>query len=159
MFRRIALLFLAGALPLTAQRLPAQAVFAKLAGTWVMDSTNGPDDHGLPKNETLVFSSAGSVLRIAATTDDGKGPDKSAFSCTTKGAMADLGGGFSARCTVHPFADSTLYAVDVLQGGKVVSGERGRIVPLSGGKRLRDEFDATDGDAPPTHHRHIYTKQ
>ncbi len=159
MSRHIALLFLAGALPLAAHRLPAQAVYAKLSGTWVMDSTNGPDDHGLPKSETLEFSMSGPALRIAATEDDGKGPHKSAFSCTTRGSTADLGGGLSARCTVHPFADSTLYAVDVIQGGKVVSGERGRIVPLPGGKRLRDEYDATSGTAPATHHRHIYTKQ
>jgi hypothetical protein len=148
------------ALAVHGQRLSAQPpVYARLSGTWVMDSTNGPDDHGLPKSETLVFSTAGPALQIAATEDDGKGPDKSAFSCTPKGSTADLGGGLSARCTVHPFADSTLYAVDVLQGGKVVSGERGRLVPLAGGKRLRDEYDASSGTAPATHHRHIYTKQ
>jgi len=162
MTRRLAIMVVAGllALALPGQRLAAQPpAYARLSGTWVMDSTNGPDDHGLPKSEALVFSTAGPALQIAATEDDGKGPDKSAFSCTPKGSTADLGGGVSARCTVRAFADSTLYAVDVLQGGKVVSGERGRLVPLPGGKRLRDEYDATSSTAPATHHRHIYTKQ
>ena len=118
MTRRLAIMAVAGTLVLAVSggRLAAQpGVYAKLAGTWVMDSTNGPDDHGLPKSETLVFSSVGPALRIGATTDDGKGPEKSAFDCTAKGAMADAGGGASTRCTANPHADSVVYAVDILQ--------------------------------------------
>ena len=155
MTRRLAIMVVAGtlALAVSSRRLAAQpGVYAKLAGTWVMDSTNGPDDHGLPKSETLVFSNAGQALQIAATTDDGKGPGKSAFECTTKGAAADAGGGASTHCTVHPYADSVVYAIDILQGGKVVAGERGRLVVSGAGKSLRDEYDATSGTGPSTHH-------
>jgi hypothetical protein len=162
MTRRLTIMTVAGTLALAVAggRLNAQpGVYARLAGTWVMDSANGPDDHGLPKSETLVFSTVGPALRIAATTDDGKGPEKSAFDCTAKGGTADAGAGTSTRCSAHPYADSVVYAVDVLQGGKAAAGEHGRLVVLAGGKTLRDEYDATSGTGPSTHHRHLYTKQ
>jgi hypothetical protein len=162
MTRRLAIMVVAGTLVVAVSGGPLAAqpgVYATLAGTWVMDSATGPDDHGLPKSETLVFSAVGPALRIAATTDDGKGPGTSAFECTAKGAMADAGGGASTRCTAHPYADSVVYAVDVLRGGKVVAEERGRLVVSAGGQALRDEYDATSGTAPPTHHRHRYTRQ
>jgi hypothetical protein len=162
MTRRLAILVIGGilALAVPGQQLTAQpAVYAKLSGTWVMDSTNGPDDHGLPKSETLEFSTAGPALRIAATEDDGKGPGKSTFDCTAKGATGDMGAGMTSRCTVHAYADSVVYAVDILKAGKVVAGERGRLVVYGGGTSLRDQYDATDGAGPATHHRHHYIKQ
>ena len=162
MTRRLAIMAVAGTLVLAVSggRLAAQpGVYGTLAGTWVMDSATGPDDHGLPKSETLVFSPLGPALRIVATTDAGKGPEKSAFACTTNGAVAPAGGDASRRCTAHPYADSVVYAVDVLQRGKVLAGERGRLVVSAGGNMLRDEYDATSGTGPSTHHRHLYTKQ
>ena len=52
--RRVAitLAVVATAGPLSAQTTAP----AKLMGSWVMDTTNGSDDHGLPKSESLVFS-------------------------------------------------------------------------------------------------------
>jgi hypothetical protein len=162
MTRRLAITFAAGALALAVSggRLAAQpAIYAKLAGTWVLDSATAPDDHGGPKSESIVFSIAGQVLRIDATEDLGKGPVKSGFECSAKGSLRDAGSGVTTRCSMHPYADSVVYAVDVLQDGKVVSGERGRLVVSGGGKSLRDEYDATDVTAPPSHHRHRLTRQ
>lgn len=164
MDRRALALFAAGVLSLTAlsNRLTAQSgAYAKLVGAWVMDSTNGPDDNGLPKSETLVFSWAGKSLRIAATTDEGTGAGTSAFDCmtTAAGGTTDVGGGVSTHCTPHAYADSVVYAVEVRKGGQVVATEHGRLVISGKGKTLRDEYDATSGGGAPTHHRHVYTRQ
>jgi hypothetical protein len=162
MTRRLAITAVAATLALAAsgERLAAQpAIYGKLAGTWVYDSATAPDDHGGPKSESIVFTIVGEALRVDATEDMGKGPVKSGFECTTKGALRDAGSGVMTRCTMHPYADSVVYAVDVLQDGKVVSGERGRLVVTGGGKSLRDEYDATDVTEPPSHHRHRLTKQ
>jgi hypothetical protein len=162
MSRRFAIVAVAGTLALAAPagRLAAQApIYAKLAGTWVYDSATAPDDHGGPKSESIMFSIVGQALRVDAIEDMGKGPVKSGFECTAKGTLRDMGSGVSTRCTMHPYADSVVYAVDVLQDGKVVSGERGRLVVSNGGKGLRDEYDATDVTEPPSHHRHRLTKQ
>ena len=162
MTRRLAIMVVAGTLSLavSAGHLAAQpAIYTKLAGTWLYDSATAPDDHGGPKSETIVFSIVGQALRVDATEDLGRGPVKSGFECTAKGALRDAGSGVTTRCTMHPYADSVVYAVDVLQDGKVVSGERGRLVVSDGGKGLRDEYDATDVTDPPSHHRHRLTKQ
>ena len=162
MTRRLAIIAGAGALALVASSGPLAAqppIYTKLAGTWAYDSATAPDDHGGPKSESIVFTITGQGLRVDATEDMGKGPVKSGFDCSAKGTLRDAGSGVMTRCTMHPFADSVVYAVDVLQDGKVVSGERGRLVVSGGGKSLRDEYDATDVTEPPSHHRHRLTKQ
>jgi len=141
--------------PLSAQSAPPP----KLMGTWVMDTTNGPDDHGLPKSETLVFAPAPNGFRLTATTDDGQGPGTSTFTCATGGATTDAGGGQSLHCTLRITADSVLYALDLLKGGKTIPTERGRLIVAASGTMLRDQFDALSESGAPTHHRHIYAKQ
>jgi hypothetical protein len=163
MDRRSLPLFIVGMLSwgIAGGRVAAQSdAYAKLVGTWVMDSTNGPDDKGLPKSETLKFSRVGKALRIAATTDEGTGASSSAFDCLTAagGGTADVGNGVLTHCLPHPYADSVVYAIDVTKGGQIVATERGRLVVSGGGKTLRDEYDATSGAGAATHHRHIYTK-
>ena len=146
---------------------PAQSnPYSKLIGTWVMDSTNGVDDKGLPKSEKLVFSRAGSALRITATEDDGAGPSTSTFNCPAAPAAdtTRMGPSMDAVCTIRPTADSVMYSIDmidksksdVVQHWKAIPTERGRLVVQSNGL-LRDQYDAMT-DTPPTHHRHIYHK-
>jgi hypothetical protein len=165
MDRRSLPLFLVGVLSMgiAGRRMAAQSdAYAKLVGTWVMDSTTGTGDHGLPKSETLVLARMGPSLHIAPTTDWGSGPVSTSFGCATTGVggVNDLGGGTSSHCTTHASADSIVYALDVSKGGKLVSTERGRLVVSAGGKTLRDEYDATDSAGTAvTHHRHILTKQ
>jgi len=108
-----------------------------------------------------VFSWSGKSLRISATTDEGTGAGTSAFDCTTTsgGGTTELGGGVSTHCTPRAYADSVVYAVEVLKGGQVVATEHGRLVISGKGTTLRDEYDATSGGSAPTHHRHVYTKQ
>jgi hypothetical protein len=132
---------------------------AKLMGKWVMDTTNGSDDHGLPKSETLVFSTQANGFHLIATTDDGQGPGTSAFDCAPGGAPTTLSPTQVLLCTIHLTADSVLYMVDVLNNGQTVSTERGRLVVSSSGRSLRDQFDATAGSAKATHHRHVYERQ
>jgi hypothetical protein len=130
----------------------------KLMGTWVMDSTNGPGDRGLPKSETLVFAAETSGFRLTATTDEGKGPSTSTFDCTTSGATTALNESQVMLCTIHVTGDSVLYTLDVLEKGQSVSAERGRLVIAPSGRTLRDQYDATTGSHAPVHHRHIYEK-
>ena len=149
----VAVASLAAAAPRpTAQSDP----FAKLIGTWVMDSTNGPDDKGLPKSEKLVFSRVGAALRITATEDNGQGPSTSGFNCLpAPGSSTDLGKGQSMRCTIRTTPDSVMYALDLVDSAKKTSPvERGRLVVLKSGL-LRDQYDAVS-ESPATHHRHIY---
>jgi len=148
-------------LVLGAHAVAAQAnAYRRIAGTWVMDSTNGPDDHGLPKSETLVFATTPQGVRITATEDDGKGPATSSFNCASvNGSAASAkGNASSTTCTVRATADSVAYALDVRNKGALVATERGRLVVSADGESLRDEYDATDGPKPATHHRHIYNK-
>jgi len=144
----------------SAGRAAAQSnPYAKLIGKWVMDTTNGPDDKGLPKSETLVFSRISGGIRITATEDDGQGPSTSGFNCLAppSGGLNDQGKGQSIRCTVRPTADSVMYALDAIDSAKKTTPiERGRLVVQSNGL-LRDQYDAMT-DTPPTHHRHIYRK-
>lgn len=146
--------FLTFASQLRAQSNPP----AKLMGTWVMDSTNGPGDKGLPKSETLVFAPEANGFRLTATTDEGKGPSTSTFDCTTGGASTTLSETQVMLCTIHLTADSVLYTVDVLEKGQTVSAERGRLIVSPSGRALRDQYDATTGSHSPVHHRHIYEK-
>ncbi len=132
--------------------------YAKLIGTWVMDTTNGTDDKGLPKSETLVFSHVGAGLRISATTDEGKGASTSAFDCLpAPGAgKTDLGDGKSMRCTIQTTPDSVAYSLNMIDNGKITPTEKGRIVVQPNGL-LRDQYAALSGWTP-TLHRHIYHK-
>ena len=132
---------------------------AKLMGTWVMDTTNGSDDHGLPKSETLVFSPQANGFHLVSTEDDGQGPGTSNFDCAPGGASTTLSPTQVLLCTIHLMPDSVLYTVDVLDSGKTVSTERGRLVLSASGQMLRDQYDATTGAKKATHHRHIYVKQ
>ena len=144
----------AGGAPLGAQ------AYSRLTGTWVMDSTNGPDDHGLPKSETLTFTPAAHGFDLTATEDDGQGPQTSKFSCVSTPSPSGSAGAESAtECRLQPMRDSVRYMVDVRQNGKVVATERGRLVVSADGKQLRDQYDATEGTGAATHHRHIYNKQ
>ncbi len=144
----------------TAGHLSAQTnAPAKLMGKWVMDTTNGSDDHGLPKSETLVFSPQTGGFHLVATEDNGQGPGASTFDCAPGGASTTLSPTEVALCTIHLTADSVLYTVDVLNNGQTVSTERGRLVVSPSGQMLRDQYDATAGSAKATHHRHVYAKQ
>jgi hypothetical protein len=144
----------------TAGHLSAQASApAKLMGKWVMDTTNGSDDHGLPKSETLVFSPQTGGFHLVATEDDGQGPGTSTFDCAPSGASTTLSPTQVALCTIHVTGDSVLYTVDVLNNGQTVATERGRLVVSPSGQMLRDQYDATAGSAKATHHRHMYVKQ
>jgi hypothetical protein len=130
----------------------------KLMGTWVMDSTNGPGDRGLPKSETLVFVAEANGFRLTATTDEEQGPSTSTFDCTTAGATTTLSATQVMLCTIRMTADSVLYTADVLEKGHSVAAERGRLVVSPSGRMLRDQYDATTGPHAPVHHRHIYQK-
>jgi hypothetical protein len=155
--RRVAitLAVVATAGPLSAQT----SAPAKLMGSWVMDTTNGSDDHGLPKSESLVFSLQPNGFHLVATEDDGKGPGTSTFDCAPGGASTTLSPTQVMLCTIHLTADSVLYTLDVLNNGQTVSTERGRLVVSQSGQMLRDQYDATSGSARATHHRHVYVKQ
>jgi hypothetical protein len=139
--------------------LPTQSSpYAKLIGTWVMDSTNGVDDKGLPSSEKLVFSVTRSTLRISATTDEGHGPWTSAFDCHDgSGAITDVGNGQSTKCVTRPTPDSVMYSLDMIDNGKTVPAEHGRLVVQPNGL-LRDQYDELSESGPATHHRHIYHK-
>jgi len=142
---------------LAATKAPT-APSAKLMGKWVMDTTNGADDHGLPKTETLVFAPLNNGFHLTATADDGQGPATSTFDCAPGGASTTLGANQVMLCTIHLTGDSLLYTVDVLNNGETVSTERGRLVLSASGQTLRDQYDATSGSAKATHHRHVYAK-
>jgi hypothetical protein len=164
MDRRTLTLVAASALMLTAPfgLLSAQSDYtAKLMGTWVMDSTNGPGDHGLPKSETLVFSRGASGFTITSTSDEGKAPSTGSFDCMTAGAGTATAGssGTSVRCTIRVTSDSVIYAIDAIKDGKVTPVERGRLVVSSTGRDLRDEYNTNGGTSSASHHRHIYDKR
>ena len=139
-------------------RVAPPGPYGKLIGTWVMDSTNGPDDNGLPKSEILVFARAAAGLRITATEDDGQGAGTSAFDCATGRGQTTSASGTSTQCTLRPMGDSVLYALDIRHGDSTIATERGRLVVLAAGHVLRDQYDATEGSRPATHHRHIYSR-
>jgi hypothetical protein len=157
----VAIAIIAGQLPAQSNaRAKAQSgPPAKLMGKWVMDSTNGPGDHGLPKSETLVFSPEPNAFHLMVTEDDGQGPSTSNLECSPGGATTALSETEVMLCTIHVTADSVLYSLDALKNGQTVSTERGRLVVSPSGRVLRDQYDATTGSAAPTHHRHIYEKQ
>lgn len=139
--------------------LHAQATtLAKLMGRWSMDTTNGADDRGLPKSETLVFAPLPTGFRITATTDDGHGPATSTFDCAPSGGTTPLGPTDVMLCTIRVVGDSVLYTLDDLKNAQSVSTERGRLVVSSSTHTLRDEYDATVGSHKPTRHRHVYVR-
>jgi hypothetical protein len=143
-------------------RLSAQSdATTKLVGTWVMDSTKGPGDNGLPKSETLVFSRSGSALRITATTDQGKGPSTGSFDCqpASGAAMPATNAGPSTRCTIRVTPDSVIYAIDAVKDGKATPVERGRLVVSAAGPTLRDEYQSNGATDQANHHRHWYSKK
>jgi hypothetical protein len=156
--RSLTLAFALVSVAAVGSRLTAQSdPYAKLIGTWVMDSTNGADDHGLPKSEQLVFSRSGAALRISATTYAGQGPSTSGFNCLPAPGASNGMEGQLMRCTIRATPDSVVYALDAVDGAKTSPVERGRLVVLPSGL-LRDQYDGVSS-TPPTHHRHIYHKQ
>ena len=162
MARRILSLIVAGVLSLAAStRTRAQSdAYVKLIGTWSLDSMTGPGEGALPKSETLVFSRSGSILRVTATTDEGQGPATTVFDCSSAagGATRDIGAGQSARCTLHPMADSVRYTLVLRKNGHITGTEHGRLVVSQSGRALRDEYDETSGSGPAMHRRHVYSK-
>jgi len=153
-------------LGVTAVRLSAQTGdYRRVVGTWVMDSTNGPDDHGLPKSEKLVITTTTrgiqTGIQILVTEDDGSGPSTSTLDCRSAlaPAPAPSASGSAVQCAVSTAGDSVMYAVKSFQNGDLVAAEQGRLVVLSGGRWMRDEYDAVEaGGRPATHHRHVYRK-
>lgn len=141
--------------PLHAQANP----LARLMGRWAMDSTNGVDDHGLPKSETLVFAAQPTGFRITATEDDGQGPVTSTFDCAPGGGTTQLGPTEVMLCTIRVVGDSVLYTVDDLKNGQSASTERGRLVVGGSNRTLRDEYEASLGSHKATRHRHVYERQ
>jgi hypothetical protein len=135
--------------------------YARLIGTWSVDSMNGAADVGLPKSQTLTFTRSGAIVGVAATTDDGQGPSTLFLNCSsaTKGATRDLGSGETARCTFRPTADSVLYTLVISKNGQTTTSENGRLVVSPSGHQLRDEYDATAKAGQPGHYRHIYSKK
>jgi hypothetical protein len=185
MIHRTLTLAVMGALAAVAAavRSPGQSdPYAKLIGTWAVDSMNGVDDNGLPQSQTIAFARSGTVIHITLTTDDGTGPTSLVVNCSpaTGGASRDLGSGQSARCTLHPSADSIMYTLEVRKSGQIIASEHGRLVVSNAGTTLRDDYDATRGAkvvATPSgtalrddsdgavgsaglgHYRHVYRKQ
>jgi hypothetical protein len=156
--------------------------YSKLIGTWAVDSMNGADDYGVPKSQTIAFSRSGTVIHVTLTIDDGTGPTSLVVNCSaaTGGAARNLGGGQSARCSLHPLADSIMYTLEVRKDSQIIASERGRLVVSNAGTTLRDDYDATRGAkvvATPSgaalrdnpfgavgaaqlgHYRHVYRKQ
>jgi hypothetical protein len=167
-------------------RSPGQSdPYAKLIGTWAVDAMAGVDDYGLPQSQTIAFSRSGTVIRVTLTTDDGTGPTSLVVNCSpaSGGATRDLGSGQSARCTLHPLADSILYALEVRKNSQIIASEHGRLVVSNAGTTLRDDYESTRGAkvvATPSgtalrdnpdgtvgavgsaelgHYRHVYRKQ
>lgn len=156
--------------------------YAKLIGTWAVDSMNGADDNGLPISQTIAFSRSGTVIHVTLTIDDGTGPTSLMVNCSaaTRGATRDLGSGQSARCRLRPLADSIMYTLEVRKSTQIIASEHGRLVVSNAGTTLRDDYDATRGAkvvATPSgtalrdnspgavgaaelgHYRHVYRKQ
>jgi hypothetical protein len=135
--------------------------YAKLIGTWSIDSMNGSGDLGLPKSQTVAFTRSGAIVRVAATTDDGQGPSTLLLDCSsaTHGATRDLGSGQIARCRFRPTADSVMYTLVIRKNGQTIASEHGRLVVSPSGDQLRDEYDATTKSGQPGHYRHVYSKK
>lgn len=162
MARRTLSLCVVGVLALaTSTRSRAQSdPYAKLIGTWSIDSMTGAGEGPLPKSETVAFSRSKPILRVTAISDEGQGPATTVFDCSSarRGTSRDLGDGQSARCTLHPTADSILYTLVIRKKGRITGTEHGRLVVSKSGSVLRDEYDETVGSGPPMHRRHIYSK-
>jgi hypothetical protein len=135
--------------------------YAKLIGTWSIDSMNGTSYFGQTKTQTVAFKRSGAIVRIAATTDDGQGPSTLLLSCSaaTHGATRDLGSGEIARCTLRPAADSIIYSLLISKNGLTIATEHGRLVVSPSGDVLRDEYDATTTAGEPGHYRYVYSKK
>jgi hypothetical protein len=50
-----------------------------------------------------------------------------------------------------------MYSLDMIDNGKTVPAEHGRLVVQPNGL-LRDQYDELSESGPATHHRHIYHK-
>jgi hypothetical protein len=135
--------------------------YAKLIGTWSIDSMNGTAYVGQAKTQTVAFRRSGAIVHVAAITDDGQGPTTLLLSCSaaTHGAARDLGSGEIARCTFRPAADSILYTLLISKNGETIATERGRLVVSPSGDILRDEYDATAKSGQPGHYRYVYSKK
>jgi len=160
MDRRLPLLAATGVVALIgiAPRLPVQAdPIARLVGTWVRDSANGPDDHDRPNGEMMVMSRRGTGVRIVESTSFGSVP-AGTLDCGTD-AITPAPAGDQRRCTMRVAGDSIVYVINAVTSGHETPIERGRLVSTPDGHTLRDQYEEIGSAGVVTQRRHFYTKR
>ncbi|MBK8649963.1 MAG: hypothetical protein IPN16_26170, partial [Gemmatimonadetes bacterium] len=115
--------------------------FARMMGTWVRDSANGPADAGVPNGETLILTPTSDGFRVVERAGGPAGAKLVDLACRRiDEPLATFAAGESGRCYAQVAGDSVSFAIFAPLNGKIVAIERGVVVTSRTGQSLRDEF-------------------
>jgi hypothetical protein len=133
--------------------------FARMMGTWVRDSANGPADAGAPDGETLILMPTSDGFRVVERAGGPAGAKLVDLACRRiDEPLATFAAGESGRCYAQVAGDSVSYAIFAPLNGKIVAIERGVVVTSPTGQSLRDEFTKRVPKGVPQRRRHIYSR-
>lgn len=131
---------------------------ARIMGTWVRDSANGPDDRSAPNGETVILLPTTDGFRVVERAGGPAGAKLVDLTCTRSAVpLVNLAAGEDGRCYMEVAGDSVTYAIFGRLNGKVVAVERG-VVAASTSQSLRDEFAKRRSDGSTQRRRHIYAR-
>lgn len=132
---------------------------ARMMGTWVRDSANGPADVAAPNGETLILLPTNDGFRVVERAGGPAGATLVDLTCTRSGVpLAGFAAGEDGRCYMEVAGDSVSYAIFGRQNGKVVAVERGVVATSSTSQSLRDEFTKRRANGALQRQRHIYAR-
>ena len=133
--------------------------FARMMGTWVRDSANGPADAGVPNGETLILTPTSDGFRVVERAGGPAGAKLVDLACRRiDEPLTTFAAGESGRCYAQVAGDSVSYAIFAPLNGKIVAIERGVVVTSPTGQSLRDEFTKRVPKGGPQRRRHIYAR-
>jgi hypothetical protein len=138
----------------------AAACFADDAnmGTWKLNEAKSKLDPGAPKNNTVVYDTAGDNVKVTidGTDKDGK-PTHNEWTGKFDGKDYPVSGDPTSDARSYTKIDDRTLGFNVKKGGKVTTS--GRIVISSDGKSRTVNASVTDPSGKKFHTTSVYDKQ
>ena len=127
-------------------------------GTWKLNDAKSKLTAGTPKNDTVVYATAGDDVKVTVDGVDGAGkPAHSEWTGKFDGKDCAVTGDPTADTRAYKIVDDHTLAMTVKKGGKITAS--GRIVVAADGKSRTVTVSGTDSKGKKFSSTAVYDKQ
>ena len=127
-------------------------------GTWKLNDAKSKLIAGMPKNDTVVYATAGDDVKVTVDGVDGAGkPAHSEWTGKFDGKDCAVTGDPTADTRAYKIVDDHTLAMTVKKGGKITAS--GRIVVAADGKSRTVTVSGTDSKGKKFSSTAVYDKQ